>query len=175
MTWREGKTGHRDKRVVPCSGGVREPGMCGHSSRGNREASERNLRGIETAATEATGKDSIHTPVVVFPRGVGRQQSTWEVGEQWGGSPSGIDGGKGAGQEEPVTRSREPDTKPDCRVDWIVPGASERLLWRQLLEVGAVCGSSARTDLCAFYYPQMFLNIRAPSIMLANFFNPCQI
>ncbi len=42
----------------------------------------------------------------------------------------GVNGGKDAGQEELGTGSREPDTKPDCCVDWIVPGASERLLWR---------------------------------------------
>ena len=67
MVWREGKTGHRDMRVVSCSGGVREPGMCGHSSRENRETSERNLRGTEAATSEATGKVSSHTPVVVSP------------------------------------------------------------------------------------------------------------
>ncbi len=67
MKWREGKTGHRDMRVVSCSGGVRELGMCGHSSRENRETSERNLRGAEAATTEATGKVSSHTPVVVSP------------------------------------------------------------------------------------------------------------
>ncbi len=67
MDWREGKTGHRDMRVVSCSGGVREPGMCGHSLRENREASGRNLRGIEAATSEATGKVSSHTPVVISP------------------------------------------------------------------------------------------------------------
>ncbi len=36
---REGKTGHHDKRVVPRSGGVLEPGMCRHSSHENRETS----------------------------------------------------------------------------------------------------------------------------------------
>jgi len=64
VVWREGKTGHRDMRVVSCSGGVREPGMCGHSSRENRETSVRNLRGIEAATLEATGKVRSHTPVV---------------------------------------------------------------------------------------------------------------
>ena len=29
VIWREGKTGHRDKRVVSCSGGVRRPGAGG--------------------------------------------------------------------------------------------------------------------------------------------------
>ncbi len=67
MVWREGKTGHRDKRVMSCSGGVRELGMCGHSPRENRETSEGNLRGTEAATTEATGKVSSHTPVVVSP------------------------------------------------------------------------------------------------------------
>ncbi len=65
VDWREGKPGHRDKRVVPCSGGVREPGMCGHSPRGNRETSGRNLRGTEIATAEATGKVSSSTPVVI--------------------------------------------------------------------------------------------------------------
>ncbi len=67
VVWREGKTWHRDMRVVSCSGGVREPGMRGHSSRGNRETSERDLRGIEAATSEATGKVSSHTPVVISP------------------------------------------------------------------------------------------------------------
>ncbi len=62
--WREGKTWHRDMRVVPCSGGVREPGMCGHSPRENRETSGRNLRGTEAATSEAIGKVSNHKPVV---------------------------------------------------------------------------------------------------------------
>jgi hypothetical protein len=45
VEWREGNTGHRDMRVVCCSGGVREPGMCGHSLHGNRETSGRSLHG----------------------------------------------------------------------------------------------------------------------------------
>ncbi len=67
MVWREGKTGRRDMRVMSCSGGVRELGMCGHSSRGNRDTSGRNLRGIEVATSEATGKVSNHKPVVNSP------------------------------------------------------------------------------------------------------------
>jgi len=67
VVWSEGKTGHRDKRAMSCSGGVRELGMCGHSPRENRETSGRNLRGTEAATTEATGKASSHTPVVVSP------------------------------------------------------------------------------------------------------------
>ncbi len=64
MVRHESKTGHRDKRVVSCSGGVLEPSMCGHSSRENRETSERNLRGTEAATSEAIGKVSNHKPVV---------------------------------------------------------------------------------------------------------------
>ena len=41
----EGNTRHRDKRVVSCSGGVLESGMCGHSPRENRDTSGRNLDG----------------------------------------------------------------------------------------------------------------------------------
>ncbi len=67
VDWREGKTGHRDMRVVSCSGGVREPGMCGHSLRENRQTSGRNLRGTEATTSEATGKVSSHTPVVLLP------------------------------------------------------------------------------------------------------------
>ena len=63
--------------------------------------------------------------MATFPRGVGRQHITWEVGEQWDGSLSGVDGGKDAGQEEPGTGSREPDTKPERRVEWTGLGASE--------------------------------------------------
>jgi hypothetical protein len=39
--------------------------MCGHSLRENRETSVRNLRGTEAATSEATGKVSSRTPVVV--------------------------------------------------------------------------------------------------------------
>ena len=63
----EGNTGHRDKRVVSCSGGVREPGMCGHSPRENRETSGRSLRGGEAATAGATGKVSSRNPVVTSP------------------------------------------------------------------------------------------------------------
>ena len=41
--------------------------MCGHSSRENRDTSERNLRGTEATTSGATGKVSSHTPVVVSP------------------------------------------------------------------------------------------------------------
>ncbi len=64
VNWREGKIGQRDMRVVSCSGGVREPGMCGHSSGENRETLERYLRNTEAATSVATGKVSSHTPVV---------------------------------------------------------------------------------------------------------------
>ena len=67
MTWREGNTGRSEKRVASCSGGVREPGMCGHSSHGNRETSGRRLHGSEAAMTEATGKGSSRTPVAGSP------------------------------------------------------------------------------------------------------------
>jgi hypothetical protein len=43
--WREGNTGSNVMRVVACSGGVKEPGMCGHSLHGNRETSGRSLNG----------------------------------------------------------------------------------------------------------------------------------
>ncbi len=64
MVWREGNTGHRDKRVVSCSGGVREPGMCGHSPHENRDTSGRSLSGAEAAMTEASGKVNSRNPVV---------------------------------------------------------------------------------------------------------------
>ena len=44
--WPEGECnrGHRAKsQAVAFSGGVKEPGMCGHSPRGNREISGRSL------------------------------------------------------------------------------------------------------------------------------------
>ena len=43
--WREGNTGGNVMRVAVCSGGVKEPGMCGHSLHGNRETSVRSLNG----------------------------------------------------------------------------------------------------------------------------------
>ncbi len=44
MGWREGNTVHDVMRVVDRSGGVKELGMCGHSSSGNRDTSERSLK-----------------------------------------------------------------------------------------------------------------------------------
>lgn len=63
MAWREGDIGRSDMRVASCSGGVKEPGMCGHSSRENRETSGRSLYGGEAAMTEATGKANSRKPV----------------------------------------------------------------------------------------------------------------
>ena len=87
VAWREGNTGHSVKRAVSCSGGGKELGMCGHSPRENRDTSGRSLCRLETAQAEATGKVNSRTPVVEFPRRVGRQHSTWEVGEQRGRRP----------------------------------------------------------------------------------------
>jgi len=36
--WCEGNIGSGDMRVAAYSGGVKEPGMCGHSSHENRES-----------------------------------------------------------------------------------------------------------------------------------------
>ena len=67
VAWREGNTGHRDKRAESRSGGVEEPGMCGHFPHENRETSGRSLHGREAAMTEATGKVNSRTPVVGSP------------------------------------------------------------------------------------------------------------
>ena len=67
VAWREGNMGRSDKRGASCSGGVEEPGMCGHSPRGNRETSGRNLHGTEASMTEAIGEVSSRKPVVVSP------------------------------------------------------------------------------------------------------------
>jgi len=67
VVWREGNMRRRDLRVTSCSGGVEEPGMCGHSSHENRETSERNLHGREAAMTEARGKASSRNPGVKSP------------------------------------------------------------------------------------------------------------
>ncbi len=115
--WREGNTGRDDMRDPVCSGGVKEPGMCGHSPRENRETSGRSLLGSEAALAEATGKVSSRTPVVQFPRGVGRCSSTEEVGEQGGGRPGGVDGGKDTDQEEASEGGRVSDPEPSKRVD----------------------------------------------------------
>ena len=63
MVWREGSMGRSDKRGASCSGGVEEPGMCGHSPHENRETSGRSLYGGEAAMTEATGKVNSRKPV----------------------------------------------------------------------------------------------------------------
>ncbi len=67
MVWREGNMGRSEMRVALCSGGVREPGMCGHSPHENREPSGRSLQGTEAAMTEATGKVNSRTPVASSP------------------------------------------------------------------------------------------------------------
>ena len=56
----EGEMDCREKRVAGRPGGVLELGMCGHSVRGNRETSERGLRGNRA---DATGKVNSRTPV----------------------------------------------------------------------------------------------------------------
>ena len=67
VVWREGNTGRSAKRGASCSGGVEEPGMCGHSSHENRETSGRSLRSGGAATAEATGKASSRKPVVGSP------------------------------------------------------------------------------------------------------------
>jgi hypothetical protein len=67
VVWREGDMGRSDKRGASCSGGVEEPGMCGHSPHGNRETSGRSLHGGEAAMTEATGKANSRKPVASSP------------------------------------------------------------------------------------------------------------
>ena len=49
--WCEGKTGHRDMRGMFCSGGVREPGICGHSPHENRDTSAMAIKRFEQKAT----------------------------------------------------------------------------------------------------------------------------
>jgi len=67
VVWREGNIEHRDKRVVYCSGGVKEPGMCGNSPHENRETSGRSLSGGEACQAETAGKVKSCTPVVSSP------------------------------------------------------------------------------------------------------------
>ncbi|MCP5005144.1 MAG: hypothetical protein GY941_14595, partial [Planctomycetes bacterium] len=72
VDWREGKTGHRDMRVVPCSGGVREPGMCGHSTGEKRNTSGRHPRRTAAPTSEAAGQVRSHMPVLLLPPRSGR-------------------------------------------------------------------------------------------------------
>ncbi len=67
MGWCEGNTGRDGMRAACCSGGVREPGMCGHSPRENRETSEGSLHGGEAAMAETAGKVSSRNPVDSTP------------------------------------------------------------------------------------------------------------
>ena len=76
VVWREGNMGRSDKRGVSCSGGVEEPGMCGHSLHENRETSGRSLQGGEATLAEAMGKANSRKPVARSTRGVGRPHST---------------------------------------------------------------------------------------------------
>lgn len=45
VVWREGNMVHSVTQAMNCSGGVKELGMCGHSSHGKRDTSERSLIG----------------------------------------------------------------------------------------------------------------------------------
>lgn len=67
MVRREGNIGRGDKRASSCSGGVTEPGMCGHFLHGNREISGRSLPGGEAPSAEAAGKVIDQRPVAGSP------------------------------------------------------------------------------------------------------------
>ena len=76
--------------------------------------------------------------------------STDEVGEQNGLARGGVDGGKRWDREECGTAKHGPDSVPAklCpkrtpSYEWPLPAAK-----RHLLAIRAVCGNSARTDLC---------------------------
>lgn len=62
MDWNEGNTECIVKRDAFRSGGVKEPGMRGHSSHENRETSERCLP-VNKKRTECKGKANRHTPL----------------------------------------------------------------------------------------------------------------
>jgi hypothetical protein len=76
--------------------------------------------------------------------------STDEIGEQNGLARCGVDGGKQWDREECGDATHGPDSAPDklCpkrKPAYVGPLTAAR---RYLLAIGAVCGNSARTDLC---------------------------
>src|SRR5215475_11550294 len=75
--------------------------------------------------------------------------SSWEADEQCGPDRSGAGGAKGGGQGECEPAKHGPGTEPGCRVTGA--GAHTESCNSSLAvtpKVGAVCGNSARTDLC---------------------------
>ena len=85
--------------------------------------------------------------------GVRQFHSTAETGEQRQlPAVGGVGGGKGTDRGEHRAVATGPDSEPGFQVAWSAKRASSRTdpvqLWSSASEVGAVCGSSARTDLC---------------------------
>ena len=76
--------------------------------------------------------------------------STDEIGEQNGLARCGVDGGKQWDREECGDATHGPDSAPDKLCPKRTPAyvGPHSAAWRYLLAIGAVCGNSARTDLC---------------------------
>ena len=128
----------RKMRAAFGFGGVVEPGMCGHLFAGigisvsfslnKRTTVKDNIRTIGTAAEESDDN--------IVPEKPANKRDVF----------SGVGRGKCIGQEELEAERHEPDTRPGFCVERSATCASKEFL-TPLLEVGAVCGNSARTDL----------------------------
>ena len=157
LTAAEGKIKSGDKtRDAFEFGGVVEPGMCGHSLRGNRDTSRRSLDGTEASIPEATGKVNSHTPVVSSPE----ESDGVIVPEKWANNGTTIPAesmeGRTPTERKATTSAR---FRSQNRIDLSIGSRCLRRKHKRdgfklmsqptasVLKVGAVCGSSARTDL----------------------------
>jgi len=122
----EGNSGGRDKtRAASQSGGVLEPGMCGHPIRGNRETSEvssltRQTRETENIPEKAEGHTAGMTTEESDNNIVPKKQVNNGVK-----SIDGVCGGKGVDEEERREGSRRPPTVAEQYVVQTSTRASE--------------------------------------------------
>ncbi len=144
MTERKATRRGARSRVPLRPGVVGDRGMRGRSLCGNREISR--LAGARGSRRSASGR-----PEAVADdaraREVRLRHSSWEAGEQscvCGGGPGGA---KDGDREERGRAKHAPDAEPGTRVT-SARSRTASLASPSLLEVGAVCGNSARTDLC---------------------------
>ena len=122
--------------------------MHGRSLHGNREISSLTVGGW-TRRRPASGRRGAEADDVRAGE-VRLTGSTDEVGEQDGHARCGVDGGKRWDREECGNATHGPDSVPGKPCPRRMPAYVGPLTAapRHLLAIGAVCGNSARTDLC---------------------------
>ncbi len=127
-------------------GVVLDTGMCGRSLHGNRETprlTTGHLPDWSASGRRGAVADDERT------RGVRLRHSSWEADEQGGAIRRGAGGAKGGGQGKCGPAKRVPGAEPGKRVTGVGPHTAARdSASPSPPEAGAVCGNSARTDLC---------------------------